>query len=763
MTAAKFEFNGLAFSRTYIEPIGGTVMLQPACFTDAWDTSNTGDTLRLALSDFGITASASEWQVANNRGAGNVRLINQSGLTGGVRTSISTTRTYAKNRAWFVSFYVYNIEGQRDGIYFECGWSGTGDGTAGRSLRFRVGGIVEVWSDGVQVGLYTISNATQADTYASFMILPFRKRDLLVLNIETNDGFIHTFADIDETATDPVIIGATKFWVNVPTGSINIELAALKFATSGYVTSLPISMMVPPPTGATLEARTNTGIGASITTAMILGDQPYNGTIPDMVNVVSAFTPVKTDASAYYPDGAIRDLLMKVSFTGSGIHTPFLYGAHAAYKPTFASTSAAEQFDLTPYIVRDPSPMLTVPDDPGGVSFTFSLKDPETLNASDVAKLLTLGNRPAQVKIGGTVILDGVMIEPSLTDAVYDGARRLSCEIRDRLYLAQHLQFRERIPLDGLALSNSSSAVSWNSIVSYLYYYFGVDSSEMDLENIGFNLPVIPGSLNDDPFNAVIDVNANPYDELARLVSTYAAGFLWGLKPGGGGLKAMFRDPDSLSSTPDYTLYRTGADAVAASKPARDVYFSYTERPLPIDANEVRASGFDPRLQKAIQSYKVDTASQTVATAPSSRADNWVGSPLVLGLTDPRITSQDAATRVVTAVFPRVSTRYWISDWTSEMLFKSGGYPIWRGDLVRLDGRRDVRVSAFTVTFHVEDSGSVCVRTASYTGGTLLNRGGSDPDGIINQQSLANFNRSIVFPGGEVIARQTSVHTYKVP
>jgi len=763
MTAAKFEFNGLAFSGTYIEPIGGTVMLQPACFTDAWDTSNTGDTLRLSLSDFGITASASEWQVANNRGAGNVRLINQSGLTGGVRTSISTTGSYAKNRAWFVSFYVYNIEGQKDGIYFECGWSNTGDGTVGRSLRFRVGGIVEVWTDGVQVGQYTISNATQADTYASFMVLPFRKRDLLVLNIETNDGFIHTFADINETATDPVILGDTKFWVNVPTGSINIELAPLKFATSGYVTSLPISMMVPPPTGATLEARTNTGVGASITNAMILGDQPYNGTIPDTVNKVSAFVPVKTDATAYTPNSSTRDLLMKVSMVGSGIHTPFLYGAHAAYAPTFANTSAAEEFDLTPYIVRDPSPMLTVPDEPGGVSFTFSLKNPETLGASNVAKLLTLGNRPVKVKIGSKVIIDGVMMEPSLTDAVYDGARRLSCEVRDRLYLAQHLQFRERIPLDGLPLSDSSPAVTWDSIVSYLYYYFGVNLSEMSLQNIGFNLPVIPGSLNDDPFNAVIDVNANPYDELARLVSTYAAGYLWGLKPGGSGLVAMFLDPDALSSTPDYTLYRTSADAVAASKPARDVYFSYTERPLPLDANEVRVSGYDPRLKKAIQSYKVSAASQTVNTDPSSRPDNWVGAPLVLGLTDPRITSQDAATRVVTAVFPRVSTRYWISNWTSEMLFKSGGYPIWRGDLVSLNGRRNVRVSAFTVTFHVEDSGSVCVRSASYTGGTLLNRGGSDPDSIIGQQSLANFNRSIVFPGGEFIAKQTSVKTYAVP
>lgn len=759
LTAAKFDLNGLDFSNTYIEPIGGTVMLRPACLTDAWDTSNTGDTLRLSLADFGITASATEWQAANNRGAGNVRLVNQSGLTGGVRASISTMASYAKNRSWYVSFFVYNVEGQKDGDYLECGWGDDGDGSTGVSLRFKVGGIVEVWKTAVQVGTYTVSNATQPNTYASWIIIPFRRRDLLVLNIETNDGFIHTFTDISETATDPIIIPNAEFWSYVPYGSANLEIACLKFPTSGYVTSVPISLMVPPPTGATLEARVNAGVGAAVTNAMILGDSPFYGTIPDVTNKVSAFAVVKTDGTAYTPNGTIRDVLAKVTLVGNGNYTPFVYGVHAAYQATFANTSAAEEFDLTPYIVSNPPPQLTVPDDPGGVSFTFSLLQPETLNSTYVDKLLTLGNRPVKVKIGSVVVLDGVMMEPQLTDAVYDAARRLSCEVRDRTHLAQTLQFRERIPLDGLLLSSASPSVLWSNLASFLYFSFGIPLANIDQDSVGYTLPVIPGDLNDEPFNAIIDVGGNPYDELARLVSTYAAGFLWGIKPGASGLTAMFKDPDTLSTTPDYTLYRTAADAVAASKPARDVYYSYTERPLPLDANEVRVSGYDPRTKKAIQVYKVDSASQTVTTAPASRPDNWAGAPLILGLTDPRVTSIDAATRVVNAVFPRVSARYWVSNWTSEMLFKSGGVPIWRGDLVSLNGRRNVRISAMNITFNVEDGGIVAVRSASYTGGTLLNRGGVDPDSIARQQAAANFNRSIVFPGGEFIATKTSGNT----
>jgi hypothetical protein len=762
LTAAKFDLNGLDFSNTYIDPITGTVMLRPACLTDAWDTSNTGVTLRLALSDFGITASATEWQAANNRGAGAVRLVNQSGLTGGVRNSISTTATWTKNRSWYVSFYVYNVEGQKDGVYYECGWGNDGDGSTGVSLRFRVGGIVEVYKTAVLVGTYTVSNATQPNTYASWMVIPCRRRDLLIINIETNDGFVHTFTDIAETATNPIILPAAKFWSYVPYGSANIEVAPLQFPASGYVTSVPISLMIPPPTGATLEARVNTGVGASVTNAMILGDSPFYGTIPDVTNKVSAFAVVKTDGTAYTPDGTIRDVLAKVTLVGNGSYTPFLYGVHAAYSATFANTSAAEEFDLTPYIVDNPPPQLTVPDDPGGVSFTFSLIQPETLNSTYVDKLLTLGNRPVKVKIGSVVVLDGVMMEPVLTDGVYDAARRLSCEVRDRTHLAQTLQFRERIPLDGLLLSSASPSVLWSNIVSFLYFSFGIPLANIDQDTIGYTLPVIPGNLNDDPFNAIIDVGGNPYDELARLVSTYAAGFLWGIKPGASGLTAMFKDPDTLSSTPDYTLYRTGAAAVAASKPARDVYFTYSERPLPLDANEVRVSGYDPRAKKAIQVYKVDTASQTVTTAPASRPDNWAGAPLILGITDPRITSIDAATRVVNAVYPRVTARYWISNFTSELLFKSAGVPIWRGDLVSLNGRRNVRISAINVTFHREDANTVAVRSCSYTGGTLLNRGGSDPDGIARQQAAANFNRSIVFPGGDFIATKTSGNTVAI-
>lgn len=769
MTAEKFGFNGLLFSNTWIEPVGGTVMLQPPPINPSWHTSNSGNYQRLSLSDFGLSASPSGWNAVDNRGAGAVRLYNPTGSA----STFSTTAKYTKNRSWFVSFFTYNVENKASAIYFECGWSDTGDGSVGVSLRFWASGAVDVYKDGVAVGSYSIGIEGGADIsnmYADYLVIPMRRRDLLVYSITSGDGFIHTFDDIAEDEADPVIIGAaspgTKFWFSVPaSGSINVELAVLKYPTSGYVTSLPISLSVPPPVGATLEPRVNGQPGVSITNAYIFGDPPYNGTVPDTTNKISAFAVTRTDGSAYTPDATIRDILMKVTFAGDGNYTPFLYGAHAAYAAIFEDTDDSEEFDITGYIMRNPSPTLSVPDDPGGAEFRFTIWKPETLESSDVALLTTLGNRPVRVKIGSNIMMEGVMIEPEFDDSFYDEGARLHCTVKDQLHLASTLQFRERIPLDGLYLSDTADGTNyWASVVQFLAYSGSIANANMDLDDVGFTLPAVPKDGQQEAFSCFIDIGSNPYEELARQVGTYAAGFVWRMKPQGSAAapKFIFKDPDTLSATPDYTLYRTGDDAIAASKPATDVYWSYSDRPLPIEANEVRVTGYDPRAKQVISAYSIDDASQDPTTAPSARPTNWTGTPLVFGVIDGRFTSQDACNRTVAAIFPRVSARYYISQFTSEMLFKADGAPVWPSDLVSLNGRRDVRISAMTVEFVTEDSTFVA-RNATYSGGAILNRGGYGTESIVAAQMRAAMSKTFVYGGSELIATKTPGVTVLVP
>jgi len=765
MTAEKFGFNGLLYSSTWIEPVGGTIMLEPPPLNASWHTSNSGNNTRFTLSDFGLTSTAAGWQEADNRGAGPVRLVNGSGM--GIYTQ-QTSSTYGKNRSYFVSFFCYNVENKASAVYFECGLDDDGTGLSGVALRFWSSGQIDIYKDAVQVGGGNIGIQGGADTsnkFADYLIIPMRRRDLLIYSITAGDGFIHTFEDIAEDEPDPVILTDEAFWFRVP-GSTNVELAVLKYPTSGYVTSLPISLSVPPPIGATLEPRVNVQPGVSVTNAYIFGDPPYNGDLPDTTNKISAFTVVQTDGSAYTPDGTIRDVLMKATFAGDGEYTPFLYGAHAAYAAEFEDTDDSEEFDITPYIMRNPSPTLSVPDDPGGVEFRFTIWKPETLEASDVALLTTLGNRPVKVKIGSNILLDGVMMEPEFDDAFYDEGARLHCTVKDQLHLASTLQFRERIPLDALLLSDTQHATNyWKSVVQFLAYSGGILNANMDLDNVGFTLPSVPKDGQQEAFSCFIDIGSNPYDELARQVGTYAAGFVWRMKPQGSGAapKFIFKDPDTLSATPDYTLYRTAAAAVAASKPATDVYWTYSDRPLPIEANEVRVTGYDPRAKQVISAYSIDDASQDPTTSPSSRPTNWTGTPLVFGVIDGRFTSQDACNRVVAAIFPRVSARYYISQFTSEMLFKASGAPVWPSDLVSLDGRRDVRISAMTVEFIVEDGSTFVARNATYTGGAIMNRGGYGTESIVAAQLRAAISKTFVYGGSEFIAAQTPAVTVLVP
>jgi hypothetical protein len=768
MTAEKVGFDGLDYSNTWIEPVGGTIMLRPAPLYSAWDTTNTGDYVRLTLADFGITATAAGWNAMDNRGAGAVRLYNPSGIS----ASVSTTGNYTKNRTWFVSFYSYNVENKSAAKFFECGWSNTGDGSVGVSLRFWSSGLVEIYKDGVQVGTGQIgvqSGADNSNKQNDFLIIPMRKRDLLIYSITSGDGFIHTFTDIDETATNPIIIGASgagcKFWFDVPGPSVNVELAPVKFATSGYVTSLPISLSVPPPVGATLETRANGQPGAAITNAYVFGDPPYDGTVPDVTNKVLAVEVVKTDGTAYTPNGAIRDVLIKATLVGNGSYTPFLYGISAAYAATFANTNSSEEYDITPYILRDPPPTLSVPDDPGGAEFRFTIKSPDDAQ-THAALLRTLGNRPVKVKIGSNIIMHGVLLEPDYEAAFDDDRARLHCTVRDQLYAAQSVQFRERVPLDGLTLCTAAHATNyWLSVVQFLYYSAGILNADMDLDTIGFTLPAIPGDGTDEAFHAYIEIGANPYEELARIVGTYASGFVWRMKPQGSGAlpKAIFKDPDTLSSTPDYTLYPTSAAAIAASKPATDIHWSYTEKPLPIEANEVRVTGYDPRSKKVIQSYSVDSPSQSPTTAPSSRPTNWTGVPIIFGVIDPRLTTQAACTQVLNSIYPRVSARYFISSFTCEMLFKTSGAPVWPSDLVAISDHRNVRISAMNVTFIVEDGSIFVARNASYTGGSILNRGGTSPQEITLNQLRAAITKTFTYPGGQFIAARTPAVTVLVP
>jgi hypothetical protein len=96
------------------------------------------------------------------------------------------------------------------------------------------------------------------------------------------------------------------------------------------------------------------------------------------------------------------------------------------------------------------------------------------------------------------------------------------------------------------------------------------------------------------------------------------------------------------------------------------------------------------------------------------------------------------------------------------MLFKSDGAPVWPSDYVQLVGRRSLRITAMNVTL-VREADEFVFRSATYTGGTILNRGGGSPWEVHALARRASINKTFVYPGGDIIARGTPAFTVEVP
>jgi len=723
ITVAGEDFDASTSSNIWIDPITQTTMLNPVCLETDWQDTSAGDYARLGLSAFGL-GSSSLWQTKANTNAGQVRLWAPSGMGS---SSALTSATYGVNRGWYVNFYHSNTGTNDKSIAFECGVGNSGDYTTGVSLRFHaVKGTIKIWKAGTFLKEYSLGGS-YANMEAEFILLPMRRRELLVFCITTGEGFVHIFDDIAETATSPVIFLDEKFWFFVPDNlPVDCEIAPLRFKASGYVRSKTYSFGRVPQTGQTLGTYSNGSPASSVTNSRVFADRGSWAATSEAVSAVAIET---TGGSAFTPDGSISQVKVKVSMTaasGNG-YTPFLRGISTSYIGTFVDTDDSEEFDITSSIL---SASLSVPDDPGGVEMHVVLKDPEDVQ-TDVAGLLVHENIPCQVKIGTRVILDGIISPVKFADGLHGEVRTGDLVIRDRMAAMQSYILRDRIPLDGLVLSDMTDP----DCVGGLLETVGI--TDYDIDNIAYTIPSIPGASSSE-FSHMMESGSTPFSELSSLVTEIAFGFLWGIKPTATVPKAFFNDPDTYTPR-TITLYRTVADAITAGVSSVDApyrcYDNYHREPLPIAGNEVRVMGLDPRKNEPIVRWQEDAASKNPATAPSLRPTNWCGEPRVVGFQSPRLQTAAACEKLLETAFPKITARNYITSADSMFLLDSG-VPLWRGDKINYDGRGEVTITAFTAEFISEQSDLV-FRSANYVGGASFGLGGSSvPEIRLNFESF---------------------------
>jgi hypothetical protein len=697
------ELDGATFSNTWVDPITNTLMLAPSCVEPAWDTSNSGDYAKLSLSAFTFGTSANWEERQDQRGKGPWIAVKDTAIND---TAI-TTASYSKNQGFCVSWFGYGSG--ESFIALRCGWNNTASAASGLSGRITVefysDGAVNVLKGNTRIASGKITGADNTDAqggqFFKAVLLPFRHRELLVLGFK-GSGFAAVFEDILSTDTDPTITPAANFWFTVPTGGAQVQLAPLRFATSGYFFSQKLSFADAPATGATLGTFGNASwVGSA--SYRIWGHPAYVGT-----QTATASLYEHDGVTAFVPNDTRQNCRIRVDLTTSNAgFTPFIYGASMAYRATMDVTDDSEEHDATTNVTAC---SLSVPDDAAGVQATLEIRDPEGLEA-DVVKFRRMANRPAKLQLGTKVILDGYG-DPENWEVIHNPeAASMGYVIRDTWRVLDNYMFSDRVALDGLPFDQAVTQIVRLGLGATTHI-------TLDISSTAYLLAPDPMP-NADDFSYLIEAGDTAGDKLQSLLRDYAATWIYGFRPRAAGLEFFAKAPADLPSTPILTLYTTRADAETALAPDQ-IVLRLEPQVLEPEGTEVRVTGVDPRTNRPFQAFKVATTLEDPTLAPSLRPDGWVGEKRKVGLLLPEVQSQDEVNRVTDLLYDRLTVERELIEWESDLLvFPTGdpdaGYPLWRGDLVEIDGLGEYRIISFGGTFIREATG-VIVRRFTYVG-----------------------------------------------
>ncbi len=743
-------------------PVVNALALKPYQMDLAWFTSNSGSYLKPTIASGYEVKTAGKWFEAEvYTGAGKfLKCDDSSGEY--ARTSTAP----GLNRGVSLSFHLYGA----DDVFLalQCGWSNSTSPTAmsaSLGLEIYSNGEVRIYKDGtlLQAGRGSHNNlGLIANQVNHLVILPCRRRELLVFTrkygqmgqggekaVQNGNGFVHVFDDIEEGEAAPIITPAgEKFFVTSGgTGNLLLQFAALTFATAGNALSVPWSFGTAPKTGASLFSDWYNPIFTGITNASVYGDTAYAGT----TGLSAVALREEDDSGDFVPDGIKNQARVLQQLTGDGSYTPFIYGIVFQYNAELKTTNAAEEYVLTPYLMRN---TLSVPDEPFGAlmqtEVTLGLEivesdvDVVTLLEDEVPNITSQSFRPIKFALDDQPpFFEGYIKRPKVRRDMIEQAERLyfDCEGIERM-IADYV-FRTRLPLDGLPLCRP---VDW-----------GVSAVSKVLEETGFDLsltrlsPVYKAGTTDlyylgeipdagcGEWNVTAEVGDTGRDILEKL-HRFASDCTYGAHPGPYGVEFWFYTPDEIPTTPVIVLYQSNEDAEAAypdltSDECAELLFSdFEEETQEPEGNEVRATGVDPRTGAIIQSVATDDDSIDADLLPSERPSNWAGMPLPVGVASRSFRGRDDTDRTVEGLLPVATQQLLVGGFAANtiLFYESEGVllPVWRMDMVTLDGIGDRRISSLNGEF-IKEVGdddrveSYHARTATYTTGAIRGIGGT--------------------------------------
>ena len=654
-------------SNVWQDPATLTTMLAPLPVTTAWQTTYSGSYARYQKTDYTLTTPA-KWKQMQIKGAGDYYLQSLD-----VTERVTLTSAFSANQAVYLSLYVPGLKDTDKSIILKAGW---GVGSAGSvEVWFAANGQTLVYKSGVLVGSYdrndsNVAPAVGAPTsksnrsdFISILMIPARRRELIVC---TSDGtnFSHVFTDLSASVSNTIVPAAAFSWL-VPQGQATVQLAKCNFETSGYVLTPIKSLRYAPPTGAVFGATfagDNIGIGSTTYTASV----------------------VKTDGTAYTPNGVIKDVRGKVALTGAGTGTFGLYSIDQIYDPDIGSTYDGT-VDVTQYIKT-----LTLSVEEDGKA---------TCEISAIAKLMVdagveqpdvTSDRPVRIALSDGAatptyqdFFRGTLQPPRIEyldrDTSYNWATYKYTGV-DRSGDFDLAWLVESFPYDGIYALNA--ILDLMSIAGYDgSTYFQGDNP---LQELPYTTNISKGQ-----YSLAPDYGDTVGSYIDKIKQEYYATWVTGWMPSATGYMYQWLDVDSASTASTMTLYQSIEDATTAGvtevlRPQRVIRSlnSYYEQP---ECTQVTVIGQDPNTGIWIPYTQIDSAAETADTPPASRPRNWRGRPVPYQYRDPALNTLDAVTASCLMLYNRLTTGRTLIEFDATFLvYNVSNRPVWLGDVIKL-------------------------------------------------------------------------------
>ena len=693
--AMSIDFDTIHYENTFIEPVHKTLMLRPFCMDADWNTSNSGNYEKLGFSDFSFEDASAFWEAMDQASAG-PWITNKNGTSSfwGLTNDFIGT-----NRGMVISFF----------FFFLCetfklvsvGYNDSYNENSGIRIDFHTNGDCEVYKDGIFRGSGTFTGSysaksgegsTETFSCVKVIILPSRRKELLIFSPTHGGGFSVVFDEISEFEENPIIVPNTKFWFKSNAVTGQIQIAPIKFHSSGFATSLDLSFYQAPNSLDVLEEFENEGwIGTQ--SYKVYGDPAFVGT----QTVVMSLRDY--DNNIFVPNGSNRECRIRCTLTTSSAgYTPFIYGGQIAYAPVFSFTDGSSTFDAIDYTLRL---SFSVGAECNQVISDVTLREPDYLDDSGVIReIRSKENRAIQLKIDDVVLLDARGLVSDYQYSWNDEAGTIDISMQDCWKSLEKYMFVERTPLDGF---------QFHKAIEFLVKFSGVDTIDIhEVPNLLLNtVPEKDGSGN---LSWVIEIGDNPATWIKDLMEQFAADWYYGFMPTETGVKFFAKPPDEIGTFPVITLYSTIDDAkniggYSDEDAYKYVYRKFSEVPRELEANDIRVTGFNPRTQQVMQAFYFDDASANPETLVVDQPDNWLGEIRKYGLIEPRLVTQKHVDDAALSIGQRLSRKYYDAEIECEFLRDSNNVPYWRGQIIRLHNHdKEYRIETFGVDIELDDN-----------------------------------------------------------